>query len=142
MFLLYLLLWFWDFTITKLQDFIKIYRALIKDIFLWLITLLLSCGTLLGDVLVHDTPDIRLNERIIQATKRLEVLRLQQQKLIDELQKMHSAHAHMFDSTHVFGEQSVFHDPPQLTYAKQYPCIEVLWRAMRKYPPLETLWIR
>ena len=32
--LLYLLLWFWDFTIKNLQDFIKIYRALIKDIFL------------------------------------------------------------------------------------------------------------
>ena len=34
LFLLYLLLWFWDFTIKSLQDFIKIYRALIKDIFL------------------------------------------------------------------------------------------------------------
>ena len=34
LFLLYLLLWFWDFTIKNLQDFIKIYRALIKDIFL------------------------------------------------------------------------------------------------------------
>ena len=34
LFLLYLLLWFWDFTIQNLQDFIKIYRALIKDIFL------------------------------------------------------------------------------------------------------------
>ena len=33
LFLLYLLLWFWDFTIKNLQDFIKIYRALIKDIF-------------------------------------------------------------------------------------------------------------
>ena len=32
--LLYLLLWLWDFTIKNLQDFIKIYRALIKDIFL------------------------------------------------------------------------------------------------------------
>ena len=31
LFLLYLLLWFWDFNIKKLQDFIKIYRALIKD---------------------------------------------------------------------------------------------------------------
>ena len=30
LFLLYLLLWFWDFTIKNLQDFIKIYRALIK----------------------------------------------------------------------------------------------------------------
>ena len=38
LFLLYLLLWFWDFTIKNLQDFIKIYRAVIKDIFL--ITLL------------------------------------------------------------------------------------------------------
>ena len=34
LFLLYLLLWFWDFTNKNLQDFIKIYRALIKDIFL------------------------------------------------------------------------------------------------------------
>ena len=34
LFLLYLLLWFWDFNIKNLQDFIKIYRALIKDIFL------------------------------------------------------------------------------------------------------------
>ena len=34
LFLLYFLLWFWDFTIKNLQDFIKIYRALIKDIFL------------------------------------------------------------------------------------------------------------
>ena len=34
LFLLYLLLWFWDFTIKNLQDFIKVYRALIKDIFL------------------------------------------------------------------------------------------------------------
>ena len=33
LFLLYLLLWFWDFTIKNLQDFIKIYRASIKDIF-------------------------------------------------------------------------------------------------------------
>ena len=33
LFLLYLLLWFWDFTIKNLQDIIKIYRALIKDIF-------------------------------------------------------------------------------------------------------------
>ena len=33
LFLLYLLFWFWDFTIKNLQDFIKIYRALIKDIF-------------------------------------------------------------------------------------------------------------
>ena len=33
LFLLYLLLWFWDFTIKNLHDFIKIYRALIKDIF-------------------------------------------------------------------------------------------------------------
>ena len=33
LFLLYLLLWFSDFTIKNLQDFIKIYRALIKDIF-------------------------------------------------------------------------------------------------------------
>ena len=32
--LLYLLLWFWDSTIKTLQDFIKIYGALIKDIFL------------------------------------------------------------------------------------------------------------
>ena len=32
--LLYLLLWFMDFNIKNLQDFIKIYRALIKDIFL------------------------------------------------------------------------------------------------------------
>ena len=31
--LLYLLLLFWDFNIKYLQDFIKIYRALIKDIF-------------------------------------------------------------------------------------------------------------
>ena len=36
LFLLYLLLWFWDFTIKNLQDFIKIYRALIKDILLLL----------------------------------------------------------------------------------------------------------
>ena len=37
LFLLYLLLWFWAFTIKGLQDFIKIYRALIKGIFLvWL----------------------------------------------------------------------------------------------------------
>ena len=35
LFLLYLLLWFWDFTIKNLQDFIKVYRALIKDIFLY-----------------------------------------------------------------------------------------------------------
>ena len=34
LFLLYLLRWFWDFTIKNLQDFIKIYRALINDIFL------------------------------------------------------------------------------------------------------------
>ena len=34
LFLLYLFLWFWDFNIKNLQDFIKIYRALIKDIFL------------------------------------------------------------------------------------------------------------
>ena len=34
LFVLYLLLWFWDFIIKNLQDFIKIYRALIKDIFL------------------------------------------------------------------------------------------------------------
>ena len=34
LFLHYLLLWFWDFTIKNPQDFIKIYRALIKDIFL------------------------------------------------------------------------------------------------------------
>ena len=34
LFLLYLLLWFRDFTIKNLQDFIKIYRALIKDILL------------------------------------------------------------------------------------------------------------
>ena len=34
LFLLYLLLWFWDFTIKNLQDFIKIYRALIKELFL------------------------------------------------------------------------------------------------------------
>ena len=34
LFLLYLLLWFWEFTIKNLQYFIKIYRALIKDIFL------------------------------------------------------------------------------------------------------------
>ena len=33
LFLLYLPLWFWDFTIKNLQDFIKIYRALIMDIF-------------------------------------------------------------------------------------------------------------
>ena len=33
MFLLYLLLWFWDFIIKNLQKYIKIYRALIKDIF-------------------------------------------------------------------------------------------------------------
>ena len=33
LFLLYLLFWFWDFTIKNLQDFIKIYRALLKDIF-------------------------------------------------------------------------------------------------------------
>ena len=33
LFLLYLLLWFPNFTIKNLQDFIKIYRALIKDIF-------------------------------------------------------------------------------------------------------------
>ena len=33
LFLLYLLLWFWEFTNKNLQDFIKIYRALIKDIF-------------------------------------------------------------------------------------------------------------
>ena len=33
LFLLYLPLSFWDFTIKNLQDFIKIYRALIKDIF-------------------------------------------------------------------------------------------------------------
>ena len=33
LFLLYLLLWLWDFNIKNLQDFIKIYRALIKDIF-------------------------------------------------------------------------------------------------------------
>ena len=33
LFLLYLLLWFWDFTIKNLQDFIKTYTALIKDIF-------------------------------------------------------------------------------------------------------------
>ena len=32
LFLLYLLLWFWDFIIKNLQDLIKIYRALIKDI--------------------------------------------------------------------------------------------------------------
>ena len=35
LFLLYLLLWLWDFIIKNLQDFIKIYRALIKDIFLY-----------------------------------------------------------------------------------------------------------
>ena len=33
LFLLYLLLWFWDFTIKNLQDFINTYRARIKDIF-------------------------------------------------------------------------------------------------------------
>ena len=34
LFLLYLLLWFWDLAIKNLQDFIKMYRAPIKDIFL------------------------------------------------------------------------------------------------------------
>ena len=34
LFLLYLLLGFWDFLIKSLQDFIKISRALIEDIFL------------------------------------------------------------------------------------------------------------
>ena len=34
LFLLYLLLWLWDCTIKNLQDFIKVFRALIKDIFL------------------------------------------------------------------------------------------------------------
>ena len=34
LFLLYLLLWFSNFNIKNLQDFIKTYRALIKDIFL------------------------------------------------------------------------------------------------------------
>ena len=34
LFLLYLLLWCCDSTIKNLQDFITIYRALIKDIFL------------------------------------------------------------------------------------------------------------
>ena len=34
LFLLYLLLWFWDFNIKSLQDFIKIYRVLVEDIFL------------------------------------------------------------------------------------------------------------
>ena len=34
LYLLYLLLWFWGFHIKNLQDFIKISRALIKDIFL------------------------------------------------------------------------------------------------------------
>ena len=34
LFLLYLLLWFGEFTNKNLQDFIKIYRALIKDILL------------------------------------------------------------------------------------------------------------
>ena len=33
LFLLYLLLWFWDFTVKSLQDFIRLYRALIRDIF-------------------------------------------------------------------------------------------------------------
>ena len=33
LFLLYLLLWLWDFTIKNLQDFIRICRALIKNIF-------------------------------------------------------------------------------------------------------------
>ena len=33
LFLLYLLLWFWNLTIENLQDFIKMYRTLIKDIF-------------------------------------------------------------------------------------------------------------
>ena len=36
LFLLYLLLLFLDFTIKNLQDFIKIYKALIRDIFLFL----------------------------------------------------------------------------------------------------------
>ena len=34
LFLLYLLLWFWEVTIKNPRDFIKIYGALIKDIFL------------------------------------------------------------------------------------------------------------
>ena len=34
LFLLYLLIWFWDFHIKSLQNFIKISRALIKDIYL------------------------------------------------------------------------------------------------------------
>ena len=34
LFLLYLLLCFWDFIIKNLQDFIIVYRALVKDIFL------------------------------------------------------------------------------------------------------------
>ena len=42
LFLLYLLLWFWDFSIKNLQDFIKIYRALIKDIFLLVVAS--GCG--------------------------------------------------------------------------------------------------
>ena len=33
LFLHYLLLWLWDFTIKNLRNFIKICRALIKDIF-------------------------------------------------------------------------------------------------------------
>ena len=40
LFLLYLLLWVWDITIKNLQDFIKIYSALMKDIVLLMIIIM------------------------------------------------------------------------------------------------------
>ena len=45
LFLFYLLLWFWDFLIENLQDFITISRALIKDIFLVAEATLENLGT-------------------------------------------------------------------------------------------------
>ena len=53
LFLLYLLLWFWDFTIKNLQDFIKIYRALIKDIFLMCSYVLCSFSAAMTAMIVY-----------------------------------------------------------------------------------------
>ena len=62
--MLYLLLWFWDFTIKNLQDFIKVFRALIKAIFL---TVTNDPKVVLEEVLnsflrQHNTGDGELSE--------------------------------------------------------------------------------
>ena len=101
LFLLYLLLWFWSFTIKNLQDFIKIYRALIKDILL-----ILQVTHILTDS--RSRRKFREHRKLLNLCAHTEVCLIDRKRFLQPLENLSPSRTVFYNLLHLFLQKFLF----------------------------------